>query len=382
MTIFRCGAVALLTLFTACGGCDDDGNKTPDAFIIHDMAIDARNCTSVTAGTVDFLGGDADAIAWAGPVPGDLGDGLTLEYQFEFYSGIEASLSGTFDLHAGNQANYSSCAVCVRAFGRGSNGMVMKQYFQSAGSLTLTEDPFTNQHMIASITGLQLEEVTVNSQTFVSTPVAGGACANFADHMVDHDRVPNAWTCAHADWDTGVNCNCMCGTPDPDCTINAAPVMGCTTGQACAKDMCVTAPTNDTCATAGAIVIGTPVNGSSAGAQRNYNMGLEGATCTDFPQPGSDVAYTLALTAAQAITVTLSNVQTGFDPSIALVGPGAATICDATPITTCVAGADAGIAGQGETFMYTATTAGTYFLIVDAFDINDGGTFTLNVTSP
>jgi hypothetical protein len=143
----------------------------------------------------------------------------------------------------------------------------------------------------------------------------------------------------------------------------------------------VTPPANDTCAAAIPLVIGTPVMGSTAGAARNYNMGLEGATCTGFAQPGPDVVYSLALTANQTVTVTLSNTAPTYDGSIALLGPGAATICDAAPITTCVKGADATFDGQNETFTYTATTAGTYFVIVDAFGANEGGTFTLNVTS-
>jgi hypothetical protein len=386
MTIVRSAVILGLVMFSGCSGCNDDTTKTPDAFIIHDMGIDARACgtLSPSPGTLDF--GEFNPmgfILWQGELTGDLGDGLRLVYQYEFYDNVEPSLAGTFDLHAGNQSNYSTCAVCVRAFALDSNDEVVKQYFQSAGSITLTEDPFTNKHMIASITGLQLEEVTVAQQTFVSTPVPGGKCGNFAMFNVDHDRVPNAWTCAKPEYDNGMNCNCMCGLNDPDCSMAAAPVAGCSVAMpACFNDTCVTPPANDTCATAIPLTIGTAVMGSTAGAGRNYNQGLEGATCTDFQQPGPDVVYSVALTANQAITVTLSNLAADYDGSIALVGPGAATICDANPITTCVAGKDAGFDGTNETFMYTATTAGTYFIIVDSYSPAVGGTFTLNVTSP
>ncbi|HEY5926173.1 MAG TPA: PPC domain-containing protein [Kofleriaceae bacterium] len=383
MTIARSAIVALLISFAGCG--DDGGStmKTPDAFIIVDQGIDARACTGVTAGTLDFLTYDPQGfIAWEGPLMGDLGDGNTLVYRYEIYNGIEASLSGTFDLKAGNQANYKTCAICVRAFSVNAMGEVVKQFFQSGGSVTITQDPYATKHLKATFTDLQLEEVTINQQDFTSTPVAGGGCTSFpSSFMVDRDRVPSAWTCTRTEFDSGTNCDCMCGVSDPDCSIATAPVVGCTTGQACFANACVTPPTNDTCATATALTLGTPVMGNTAGGGRNYNMGLEGATCTDFPQPGSDVAYSVALTAGQVVTVTLSGVQATYDAAVALVGPGAPTICDAMPITTCVAGADAMFDGQNETFMFTVVTAGTYYVIVDSYSTSEAGSFTLTVTA-
>jgi hypothetical protein len=377
-------------LLVAAVGCGDDGgsSKTPDAMIITpDMAVDApaRVCTGATAGTVDFLGSADGVIVWGGPLTSTIGGGNTVTYQYELYDGIETSLMGTIDLTAGNQANYKTCAVCVRAIARDAQGKIVKQYFQSAGSVTLTEDPFTNSHLKATFSNVQLEEVTL-AQDFTSTPVAGGECASFGNVTVDKDRVPNAWTCPHADWDTGTatgtSCNCMCGVPDPDCSIATAPVAGCTTATpACYNDACVAVPANDTCASATALTIATPVNGTTIGASASYNSGLEATTCTGYTQAGRDVVYSVDLAANQAITVTLSNPAADFDPSIALIGPGAATLCDASPIATCVKGADAGGPGDGETFTYTATTAGTYFIIVDSYYAVPG-TFTLNVTSP
>jgi hypothetical protein len=118
------------------------------------------------------------------------------------------------------------------------------------------------------------------------------------------------------------------------------------------------------------------------GAARNYNDGLQAPTCTGFSQPGPDVVYSLTLAQDQAITVTLSSLQATFDGAVALLGPGATAICDAAPITTCVKGADAGADGENETFTYTATAAGTYYILVDAWSAFEGGTFTLDVTSP
>lgn len=375
MKIERAAVAILPMCLAACGG--GGGSNNPDAFVSHDAA---RACGSLTSSMVDFTDEGEGFLIWSGPLSTTLSDGLELEYQFEFYGGIEPSLAGTFDLHAGNQANYKTCAICIRAFAVDTSGQIVKRYFQSAGSVTLTEDPFTNRHMIASLTGLQLEAVSI-AQDFTSTPVANGTCADFADFDIDHDRVPNAWTCTHDKWDSTAACDCVCGIPDPDCFTNA-PVAGCTTqAPACFNDVCVTPPTNDTCATATALTIGTPVTGTTAGAARNYSSGLEAPTCTGFSQPGPDVVYSIVLAQDQAITVTLSNLEATFDGAVALLGPGDAAICDASPITTCVKGADGAADGQNETFTYTATAAGTYYVFVDAWAPLEGGTFTLDVTS-
>lgn len=181
--------------------------------------------------------------------------------------------------------------------------------------------------------------------------------------------------------DTFVNGDNVCreacdATGDCDALEECAPI-----GGIAPKGVCITPPTNDTCGTAAAIVVGTPVNGSTGGGTADYNAGLEGAACTGFAQPGADVAYQLVVATAGNITVTLSNVSDNFDPAIALLGPGAATICDADPIATCVAGADDGLSGDGETFTFAAT-AGTYYILVDTFSATGTGSFTLSVTSP
>jgi hypothetical protein len=124
-------AVATL-LLAAAAACGDDGgsnNPKPDAAMITpDMAIDApsRVCGTGTGGTLeltDFSAENGFAL-WSGPMTGTIGGGADLVYQFEFYGEIEPSLAGTFDLTAGNQSNYSTCAICVRAFALDANGEV------------------------------------------------------------------------------------------------------------------------------------------------------------------------------------------------------------------------------------------------------------------
>ena len=373
----------------ACGS--DNKKKTIDA-AAGDAPVDARVCSgNFTAPAPTYLTKDTTNLAflWAAKLPQQI-DGNDAYLQWEFYGGIETSLAGTFDLSMGNQTNYKTCAVCMHAFTLDSQGMPVKDFFQLAGSVTLSKDPIVDQELKGSFTGLQLQEVTIDQNDFTSTPVAGGACNTYADQTFDKVAAPDAWTCTAPKYMDGASCDCACGDVDPDCSTDTNAVAGCTTaGQTCWNGMCETPPTNDTCQTAAAtLALNTPLTGTTVGAHRNYDMGLEGATCTGYGQPGPDVVYSITLTAATSYTFTLSGLDAMYDGSLSLVGPDAGTpgsICDAMPIATCVKGSDAGLAGANETFQYTPTATGLYYVIVDsgyADGPSSAGAFTLTVTSP
>jgi hypothetical protein len=474
-------AAATLQAF-ALMACGDDGsnNPNPDAAPPVDSG---PSCTPAATGPAQsFVREGNGSLLWETTVSGIPSAGGDTVLSFEFYDGID-NLAATLDLTAGNQANYETCAACLLVLEFNMAGDVVKSYYQSGGTITLTEDPFTNKKMVGTATDVTVVEVTIDDMTAHSTLVPGGVCLSLGTITLNGDSVPADWTCPKAEFDDGTTCNCMCGAHDPDCDIMAAPVAGCTgtqvcggddtcvstcnvlssppvgcttgtcgfntatqdicytdatlidsaaVGAACAtttpflcgvtatvatglcdnfegddkicrkacdanadctgtevcgavvgmKGLCIAPPLNDTCQTAQVITIGTPVQGKTGGAVSNYNMGLETAACTGVSQAGGDVAYTIVLTAGQAITVNVTGVSPNFDPSVAILGPGtAAAVCDAATVT-CLKGADAGNAAANETFQFTATTAGTYFLIVDTFFRTQGGKFTLSVTSP
>ncbi len=394
--------VLVLVVAVACG--KSNPKKQPDAGAMPDAA---RVCATVMPGTLDTQSfqptGQTPAAIWGAPVTGSLGDGNKLSYQLEFYGGIEPSLSGTFDLTAGNQANYMTCAICLHAFDTNAQGMTVKEFFQNAGTITLSADPIATGHLTASLSNVELQEVTVDPNTFASTPVANGQCETYGNFSVDHDKAPNAWTCTHSAYLDGTTCDCMCGGGmglyDPDCDLTNPPVNGCTTGQGCFKDACVNRPVNQTCQTATPLVVNAAATtGTTVGAAQTYNAGLEGMACLAEPAgvtvPGPNVVYSIAMTAATQYTVTLSGPNTTYDAAIALVGPDAGTpgsVCDAKPIATCIKGADVNGAGMGETFQVTPTATGTYFLVVGSaisvqsdafFGVDYAGTFSIAVTSP
>jgi hypothetical protein len=356
------------------GGGDD---ATPDA--------PAAVCTptSTVLGPVDILSDDSanNAMVWGGTVTTDLGDGGPSTFTLEFYGGIEPNLAAAIDLSTGNQTSYATCAECIRVMTTDASGNSVRTYFQSGGTVTLAMDPITNKHVSGTIANLALTEVTIDPNTYATAPVVGGKCISVGNVTLDHDAVPNAWTCSHDTYSDGATCDCACGIADPDCATASAPIHGCTTGQACTSaGACVDRPANDTCQTATALTVGTPMTGTSLAATANYDTGSGG--CTGYAEAGPDVAYSIALAAGTSYTFTLSAVDAGFDPSISVVGPGTPDVCDATSLT-CLAGADAGLSGEGETFQFTPTTAGTYYVIVDTYDAAaTGGGFTIEVTTP
>lgn len=470
-------------LLLACSSKNE--NKMPDAGGSGSGSGSGNNCTSLAVGAQErSASSNAMSALWRGAVSTDLGApaGSTTDIQFEFYAGIEPSLVGSFDLTAGNQNNYMTCATCVRVVTVDSMGMIVKQYFQDGGTLTLTADPLTSKHMTGMVTNLSLVEVTVDPMTFTSTPVVGGVCLSMGTLTLNAGPAPLAWTCAEAAYGDGATCDCACAAHDPDCDIAAAPVAGCASAQTCAandtcvntchvlptsmgcttgtcafkdatldicyadatlfstvalgatceagpafcgvastiakgicdrqgvddskcrnacavnadclgtelcqpivgtRGLCVPKTTNDICVGAPLLTLGTAVTGTTAGSTNNYDKGLETAACTTYPQVGRDVAYSIQLTAGTAYTFAVSAVSPDFDPSIALLGPGA-TSCSTTGPTgasTCVKGADVGAAGAGETFAYTPTATGLYYVIVDSFYARTGS-FSIKVTSP
>jgi len=322
----------------ACGS--DNKKKSPDAKVFDDAPPDtAVACSTVTPVAPSFLDKDYSTAGmgvarWAAQET-QMVEGNSLVYQYAFYQGIETSLTGTFDLSMGNQANYKDCALCLLAFEVDSSQNLVKIFYQKSGSLMTTADPVVDQHLAGSISNLVMQEVTIDGNTNTSTPVAGGACITFSDQTVDKIAAPDAWTCTAPKYQDGTTCDCACGTGDPDCDVDANSIVGCgNVTDRCFQGACVTPPTNDTCTTGTALTVnavGGPTAGTTKGAKRDYSAGLDSNGCTPSLQDGPDVAYTVVLTAATQYTFTLATTDANFDPAIALVGTGAVdpTLCTA-----------------------------------------------------
>jgi hypothetical protein len=132
-------------------------------------------------------------------------------------------------------------------------------------------------------------------------------------------------------------------------------------------------PSNPTCETAIDIIAQglTTWEIDTCQGVDDYSPGAYGNTCTGYSAAGEDIVYSVYLLTGETLTVTVTQTSDG---SIYLV-----TDCS-DPETYCVAGADATLSGDPESFSYTATADDTYYLIIDNY--SGCGTGTVVIDSP
>jgi hypothetical protein len=106
----------------------------------------------------------------------NIGDVAAEYFDFQIYnlSEGEGERTGTFQLGQGIEANFATCARCFF--------VVIDddvQLFASSGTLVISEDstPMSGDvHM--TLTNATFVEVTIDDETFVSTPVPNGRCVH------------------------------------------------------------------------------------------------------------------------------------------------------------------------------------------------------------
>ncbi len=107
----------------------------------------------------DFLGN---------AVLGGLGNDML---QVELYENI----SGTFNFSSGIDSNYSTCNHCLRIFEDETTVSRARQYYPFTGSMSVSPSADV------TFTDVRLIEVTVDPQTYFSSPVAGGRCVRLSN---------------------------------------------------------------------------------------------------------------------------------------------------------------------------------------------------------
>jgi hypothetical protein len=70
--------------------------------------------------------------------------------------------------------NYANCGVCVLIYQNVNGGVPDKIFLAESGTLNLTSIGGVGSQLTGSFTDLVLIEVTIDSQTFISTPVPNG----------------------------------------------------------------------------------------------------------------------------------------------------------------------------------------------------------------
>ena len=219
----------------------------------------SANCTEITA--ADFAKAVADgtyAVYRTNPTP-DLGDTTDTDaIQLELYGStvgpnLNGEAKGTFDLTQGGDDNYATCSRCIRGI-VDPNG-TPKLFFQSAGTLEIADSSDAlNGKLQATLTDVTLIEVTIDSTTYQSTPVAGGECLHLATATIDVTPpvVPSTWTCNDSYYGDS-ECDCGCGAVDIDCAdATVSSCVYCDDPGSCNTDPCpgtINPTDNSTCTT-------------------------------------------------------------------------------------------------------------------------------------
>jgi hypothetical protein len=127
----------------------------------------------------------------AGPDPDQL--------RLELYEISGPQMTGTFDLAAPPDHNYQTCDRCVLLYADFIDGAPTRYFFQASGTMQLDSvDSPPGPVSAATLTDIQLIEVTIDPTTYVSTPVPGGACLTL-DTMTWDTTPVNGTPCQSAE---------------------------------------------------------------------------------------------------------------------------------------------------------------------------------------
>ncbi len=199
-----CVSILLGTLFIGDGMCD---SAYPINFDCADYSYDGGDCSSgggtdtggtdTGGGNTGGTGGSDTEFTCTNSTYSPVSATATNANQAVVYSSLSAATSpanylaievfqsatfggpttpGSYTLSEAD--NYSDCGLCVLMQ---SNcdldaGSCEKVYFARGGTVTFSTVPPAQADSISgTITGLQMQEVTIDADTFISTPVAGGA---------------------------------------------------------------------------------------------------------------------------------------------------------------------------------------------------------------
>jgi len=120
-------------------------------------------------------------LGFGGPEP----DGIS----FEFYKTGGIPELGNFSLTTNVNDNYATCEQCILILQDFVAGEPTKTFFQSSGNLIVSGDaaPGVADQLTLIWSNLTLVEVTIDPNTFESTPVLGGACYDVLPEVVYAD---------------------------------------------------------------------------------------------------------------------------------------------------------------------------------------------------
>jgi|GEM_PF-2273784 len=152
--------------------------------------------TPVTDGFTDYY-----LMSSVSDIGGDEPDSMRVE----FWADVAA---GDVDLSMAPNDDYQTCDTCALVLEDIVDGTATRAFFQSQGTLGLSENSSTLTSEL-TFTGVRLAEYGEDGF------VAGGDCIDIVDATAA--PLPAEWTCDAAAYQDGMTCDCGCGVVDPDC---------------------------------------------------------------------------------------------------------------------------------------------------------------------
>lgn len=279
-------------------------------------------CTEITIQGVTVLDPSYAYIFSYGYTPNTGDTNLPDEGWIEFWSNES---TGTFDLSVDPDDSYATCEHCVRVFEDiDQDNNIARQYFQSSGTMEITDaTDLLNGVSAGSLTDVTLVEVTIDPNTYESTPVADGSCLHISSFQ--WDTTPSVGT----DCQTGESCGAgaVCSVETELCALSE-----CSTSDDCAD-------TTDHClaqsdpATAGACYGScTPFAGSPG-----CDSGYECVLWATYPQDGICFKYGAAAE-GEACDPSPSDVSTGCEAGLNCEGGTCVAVCNYWGNTQCATG--------------------------------------------
>ncbi|MEZ4366017.1 MAG: hypothetical protein R2939_06990 [Kofleriaceae bacterium] len=195
-------AIPLSLSLLACGG-DDPTILPPDGSPIDAPRIDApmqANCQATASYGAVTANPETTAAYWDGGTAqapefavgltsiaaGPPADGV----QIELYAGFGALSGGivpdTYTI-TGDELNYATCGVCVTIQADITQDAVGSVYMATGGSVTINSISPT---FSATASNLTFEHVTIDPQTFQSTPVGDGCNSSITSVAIDATLEP------------------------------------------------------------------------------------------------------------------------------------------------------------------------------------------------
>ncbi|MCP4604974.1 MAG: redoxin family protein [Proteobacteria bacterium] len=163
-----------LPIFSGCSEDDDDDDTVSEDDSDSDKDSDPVNSITCSVNNglkvdLEIAGGSSDLVeyrAFAGTeMPYDI---LRVQIFEEHVSSIRP---GVYDLRG---TNFSDCQVCVTILSGCRTGPCERVFYPSSGKVEITAIGGEGESFAAKLTNVEMKEVTIDAETFESTPVPDG----------------------------------------------------------------------------------------------------------------------------------------------------------------------------------------------------------------